>query len=101
MKYIFTFIVIFFFVSMPLATAQDWKSSPYNWKNSPYNWENSSHNWKNSPHNWNNSPMRWGNERIIRDNGGKPMGYGVPKRDGGVNFFDLKGNRRGYLPEED
>jgi hypothetical protein len=22
----------------------------------------------------------------------------VPKRDGGVNFFDTEGNRRGYLP---
>ena len=44
--------------------------------------------------------MRWGNERIIRDNNGKLTGYAVPKRDGGVNFFDLKGNRRGYLPPD-
>lgn len=35
MKYIFTFIVVFFFISMPLATAQDWRSNPLNWRNNP------------------------------------------------------------------
>lgn len=28
MKYIFDFVVVFFFISMPLASAQDWRSSP-------------------------------------------------------------------------
>jgi len=87
MKCIFALVVVSFLIFIPFATAQDWKSSPYNWKNSPYNWEN--------------SPMRWDNERIIRDENGEPTGYAVPKRDGGVNFFDLEGKRRGYLPAED
>ena len=101
MKCIFAFIVILFFIFMPsFATAQDWRSSPLNWKNNQVNWENSPLNWRNNPQNWQNSPMRWGNERIIRDNNGKLTGYAVPKRDGGVNFFDLKGNRRGYSPPD-
>lgn len=94
-------LVIFFPISLPLATAQDWRSSPLNWRNNQLNWENSPLNWRNNPQNWQNNPMRWGNERIIRDNNGKPTGYAVLKRDGGVNFFDLKGNRRGYLPADD
>ena len=82
----------------PAAMAQDWNSSPWNWANNPNNWENTSSNWRNNPNNWQNSPNRWGNERILRDDNGDPRGYAVPKRDGGVNFFDLSGQRRGYLP---
>lgn len=81
-----------------LAIAQDWNSSPYNWNNSPNNWENSSNNWKNSPNNYNNSEIKYGNERIIRDGSGNSKGYAVPKSDGGVNFYDVNGNRTGYLP---
>jgi len=81
-----------------VVLAQDWNSSPNNWQNSPNNWKNSSSNWKNSPNNWQNSPNKWGNERIIRDDAGNPAGYAVPKRDGGVNFYDGQGNRQGYLP---
>ena len=83
------------------APAQDWNSNPNNWKNSSINWENSSINWKNNPNTWKNSPMKWGNDRIVRDTEGNPQGYAVPKKDGGVNFFDLDGNRRGYLPAEE
>ncbi len=67
-----------------LAGAFDWNSSP--------------NNWQNSPNNWQNSPSRFGNERIMRDNRGNPQGYVVPRSDGGVNFFDTQGNRRGYQP---
>lgn len=80
------------------AMAYDWESSPQNWQNSPQNWQNSPQNWQNSPQNWQNSPQRWGNERIIRDNAGNPTGYVVPRGDGGVNMFDLNGNRKGYVP---
>ena len=83
------------------ALAQDWNSSPSNWKNSPSNWENSPSNWRNSPSNWDNSAAKWGNDRIVRDTEGNPQGYAVPKKDGGVNFFDFDGNRKGYLPAED
>ncbi|MCA3277292.1 MAG: hypothetical protein ING26_17405 [Roseomonas sp.] len=83
-----------------LAPAQvmDWASSPFNWQNSPQNWDNSPLNWRNSPNNWENSPQRFGNDRIIRGPTGSPEGYAVPRQDGGVNFFGLDGNRRGYLP---
>lgn len=97
MSYSIYFILVFCFLS-GIAQAQDWNSNPNNWQNSPYNWNNSPYNWQNSPNNLQNSPNKWGNDRIIRDNQGNPSGYAVPKEDGGVNFFDLKGNRRGYLP---
>jgi hypothetical protein len=42
--------------------------------------------------------MRYSNERIIRTPDGQAQGYVVPKPDGGANFFDLRGNRRMYLP---
>jgi hypothetical protein len=78
--------------------ALDWESSPNNWNNNPNNWENSKYNWNNNPNNWDNSPLNYGNERIIRDNSGNPKGYIVPKSDGGINYFDLDGNRKGYSP---
>jgi hypothetical protein len=80
------------------VVAQDWNSSPNNWDNSPNNWENSPNNWNNSPNNWNNSPNNFGNERIIRDVDGSVKGYAVPKANGGVNFYDNQGTRKGYLP---
>jgi hypothetical protein len=80
------------------AVAQDWNSSPNNWNNSPSNWQNSPNNWQNNPNNWQNNPSRFGNERLIRDTDGNVNGYAVPKSDGGVNFYDNQGNRRGYLP---
>jgi len=80
------------------AQAQDWTSSPNNWANLSSNWQNSPNNWRNSPNNWQNSPNRWGNERIIRDQSGRAAGYAVPRPDGGVNYFDLNGNRKAYQP---
>jgi len=92
------YFILIFCVLSDISQAQDWNSNPYNWQNSPYNFNNSSNNWQNNPNNWQNSPNKWGNDRIIRDNQGNPRGYAVPKADGGVNFFDQRGNRRGYLP---
>ena len=92
---LFAFIVLF---SGAAFAQTDWNGSPYNWKNSPYNYENSPYNFKNSPYNWDNSPYKWNNDRIIRDNQGKAKGYAVPKEDGGANYYDLKGNRKGYKP---
>ena len=51
---------------------------------------------KNSPNNFENSPNRYGNENIIRDNQGNAVGYEVEKSDGGVNYFNLNGERQGY-----
>jgi hypothetical protein len=95
-------IFIFLIPFSGVAIAQtDWDSSPHNWKNSPYNWKNSPHNWRNNPHNWDNSPYKWNNDRIIRDNQGRAKGYAVPKEDGGVNYYDFDGNRKGYKPSQD
>jgi hypothetical protein len=63
-------------------------------------WDSSPYNWKNSPHHWDNSPHKYNNDRIIRDNQGNATGYAVPKDDGGVNYYDLEGNRTGYKPGE-
>lgn len=80
------------------AFSNDWNSSPNNWDNSTNNWDNSPNNWKNSPNNWDNSPNNYGNTRIIRNNNGEPQGYAVPKSNGGVNYYDQNGKRRGYNP---
>lgn len=94
---VFTVLLIF---SGAAIAQTDWNSSPYNWKNSPYNYENSPYNYKNSPYNYDNSPYKYNNDRIIRDNQGRAKGYGVPKEDGGVNYYDFHGKRRGYKPGE-
>jgi hypothetical protein len=86
------------FAGADAAAAGDWNSSPNRWENSADNWLNSPSRWENSPHHWLNSPHRFGNERILRDSGGAPWGYVVPKPDGGANLFDFQGNRRGYIP---
>lgn len=79
-----------------LSHAQySYKDSPYNYRNSPFNHQNSPYNYNNSRFNPRNSP--YGNsDRIIRDNRGRATGYAVPKKDGGTNYFDSKGNRTGY-----
>jgi hypothetical protein len=93
-----TFILSSLLVVSLLTYADDWNSAPNNWDNMQNNWDNSSTNWKNSPNNWDNSPNKYGNTRIIRDSNGDPQGYAVPKEDGGVNYYDTYGNRRGYTP---
>jgi len=81
-----------------ICLGDDWNSSPSNWENSPSNWNNSPSNWNNSPSNWDNSPSKYGNDRLMRDESGNVSGYAVPKSDGGVNFYNLNGERKGYLP---
>jgi hypothetical protein len=100
MKSLAIVCVVFLLFSGTAVAQTDWNSSPYNWENSPYNWENSPHNFKNSPYNWDNSPYKWNNDRIIRDNQGRAKGYAVPREDGGTNYYDFDGNRRGYKPGE-
>ena len=99
--FVFVLVLCASVLSVTMAGAQSWNSSPSNWKNSPSNWDNSSSNWDNSPSNWDNSPSKYDNNRIVRDNNGNAQGYAVPKEDGGTNFYDLDGGRRGYLPSED
>ena len=78
------------------ADVTNWENNPLNFENSEMNFENNSMNFNNSPMNFQNNPMNFNSERIIRDNQGHAMGYEVPKPDGGVNYFDLQGHRRGY-----
>lgn len=91
------FSFVFFLVpSLSIADFTNWENSPLNFDNSEMNYENSSLNFNNSPINFQNNPMNFNSDRIVRDNGGDAIGYAVPKRDGGVNYFDLTGNRMGY-----
>lgn len=78
------------------ADVTNWENNPMNFENSEMNFDNSPDNFNNSPMNFENNPMNFNSERVIRDNSGHPMGYEVPKSNGGVNYFDLQGHRRGY-----
>lgn len=93
-------ILLFLFFLFPISVSAQtsYRDSPYNYRNSPHNYQNSPYNYDNNPNNYKNSRFRYNNERIIRDNKGKAIGYAVPKRDGGVNYFDFRGNRTGYKP---
>jgi predicted PurR-regulated permease PerM len=77
---------------------QNWKNSPDNWQNSSQNWQNSSQNWQNSPGNWQNSGNNYYNTNGIYDSNGNRIGYSVPSANGGVNYFNNNGSRRGYQP---
>jgi hypothetical protein len=86
------------FVVSHAALAGSFEESPLAWENNPTNFDNTSSAWENNPTNYDNSPDRWGNERILRSPAGEPQGYVVPREDGGYNYFDFTGTRRGYLP---
>ena len=77
---------------------QNWHNSPNNWQNSSQNWQNSSQNWKNSAQNWQNSANNYNNANGIYDSSGNRVGYGVPSANGGLNYFNNDGSRRGYQP---
>ena len=77
---------------------QNWRNNPDNWQNSSQNWQNSSQNWKNSPQNWQNSANNYNNANGIYDSSGNRIGYRVPSANGGVNYFNNDGSRRGYQP---
>jgi hypothetical protein len=77
---------------------QNWRNNPDNWQNSPQNWQNSSQNWKNSPQNWQNSANNYNNANGIYDSNGNRFGYSVPSANGGINYFNNDGSRRGYKP---
>jgi hypothetical protein len=77
---------------------QNWKNSPDNWQNNSQNWQNNSDNWKNNPQNWKNSGDNYNNTNGIYDSNGNRVGYSVPRSDGGVNYFNSDGSRKGYQP---
>ncbi len=87
------------FLSVPvMAMAWGPNTSPYNPRNSPYHPENSPYHPRNSPYHPENSPFKPDNPNLLRDTQGNPRGYVVPRSDGGRNYFDMQGNRRGYQP---
>jgi hypothetical protein len=86
-------------------SSQNWANSPQNWRNSPDNWQNSSQNWQNGSQNWKNSPQNWQNSgnnynqaNGIYDSNGNRTGYTGPSANGGINYFNNDGSRRGYQP---
>jgi hypothetical protein len=86
-------------------SSESWANSPQNWQNSPDNWQNNSQNWQNSSQNWQNSPQNWQNSgdnyystNGIYDSSGNRTGYSVPTENGGINYFNNDGSRRGYQP---
>jgi hypothetical protein len=80
------------------TSPQNWRNSPDNWLNNSQNWENSSQNWKNNPQNWQNNPSNYNSTNGIYDSNGNRVGYSVPNANGGVNYFNNDGSRRGYAP---
>ena len=86
-------------LALPCAAfAGAWGSNPSAWENNQANWENNKSNWQNSPNNPENRPNPFIKNNTTYDNQGKPNGYTVEKKDGGVNYFDQNGNRKGYRP---
>jgi hypothetical protein len=82
-----------------VSQSSPWNSSPNNRDNNSTNLQNSQHSWENSPANWANSKHNLESNRLIRDSSGKPIGYAVPKSDGGTNYFDFDGTRKAYTPK--
>jgi hypothetical protein len=77
---------------------QNWRNNPDNWQNSPQNYQNSAQDWKNSPQNWQNSANNYNSSNGIYDSAGNRVGYSVPTANGGMNYFNNDGSRRGYQP---
>ena len=92
-----TWWIVMALITCPsLVVAQSNSLWPYNRDNSSEN--NSPSNWRNSPNNWNNSPYNMNSRNGLYDGDGNRTGYAVRRSDGGVNFFDNQGRRRGYTP---
>lgn len=96
-KVIVTFLLMVWLVQSVAVHAEGipWEASPNNWRNSQYNYENSSYNFANSPKNFKNAEGTRGRLNIV-DLLGSVTGYAIPKKDGGINYFDNDGTRIGY-----
>jgi hypothetical protein len=104
--YLWTMLSVTFVCTVCFAqNSQNWANSPQNWRNSSDNWQNDSQNWQNSSQNWKNSPQNWQNSgnnynsaNTIYESNGNRIGYSVPSANGGANYFNNDGSRRGYQP---
>ena len=81
-----------------LADGVDFNTSnPYTYSNNPYTNSNNPYAPDNNRYNNDNNPYNQNSQRIIRDNSGQPIGYAVPKKDGGTNYFSYGSTeRKGY-----
>jgi hypothetical protein len=79
-----------------LPNLTNWNNSPANFKNSLSNYDNSPVNFNNSPLNFNNSPLNYNATNGVYDNKGSRIGYTVTTPQGVINYYDDRGNRRGY-----
>jgi len=79
-------------------SSQNWRNSPGNWQNSSQNWQNSSQNWQNNPQNWQNNANNYNQANGVYDSNGGRTGYSVPSANGGMNYFNNDGSRKGYQP---
>ena len=67
-------------------TPADWRIR-LDYQTSPLNPENSSLQYRNSQLNWQNSPINPASPQLRSPSTGEPLGYVVPRADGGANVF--------------
>ena len=98
-------LIIAFVSGVVFADGVDFNTSnPYTYSNNPYTSSNNPYTSSNNPYTSDNNrysndnnPYNQSSTRIIRDNSGQPIGYAVPKKDGGTNYFSYDSTeRKGY-----
>jgi hypothetical protein len=91
-------LIIAFVSGVVFADGVDFNtSSPYTHSNNPYTSSNNPYTSDNNRYSNDNNPYNQSSTRIIRDNSGQPIGYAVPKKDGGTNYFSYDSTeRKGY-----
>jgi hypothetical protein len=78
----------------------NYNDSIYNYKNSPYNYANSPYNYENSPYNYKNSQFNYNSPNGVYDRNGNRIGYKTRTDEGVTNYFDNRGDRKGYSTNE-
>lgn len=95
-----SFLILFTALLVVLCAAQspaDWRIR-LDYRTSPLNPENSSLQYRNSPLNWQNSPLNPASPQLRSPTTGEPLGYVVPRADGGINVFAPNGQWIGVQP---
>jgi len=75
-------------------------SNPYSAANNPYSAQNNQYSPNNNPLNPKNNRYNPKSERIIRNSYGQAIGYGVPRSDGGTNYYSYDEGYEGYQSPE-
>jgi hypothetical protein len=71
-------------------------SNPYSAANNPYSAQNNVYSPNNNPYNPKNNRYNLKSERIIRNSYGEAIGYAVPRKDGGTNYYSYDDGYEGY-----